>query len=283
MSGRRARRNVAEVKAQIDKEMEAEEREDDQVARIQEMKMSSVKWSTDKTHFNVTIGDKTGDSEGARFYGWFRKTRVADGEIVFAFDVFAKYKSDDVAVDCISYTTDPRNNVASLNADICAAINKWLYGKINGNYKTIDTLTSQAKQPTIRIHRIGTIDKIIMKLKECRDVAIRCGGHRLVQIHGDKDGEVPLNVIIDVTSQALALKGKVPSLELGSMMDRVIETGNNDKKSTTSKATFNRNIPEESNVQLLVERLKSTENKSEARKIRAVLRKMGHKGGARKA
>jgi hypothetical protein len=264
MSGRRARKNIIQ-------EVEEPQRHE---TRHEEMSLLSVKWKSDKTHFTIAI--KEMDSH---VYGWFRKTRYQNQETAFAIDIFCKHKEEDYPVDSITYSTDPRTNLSSLNADIHAAVNRWLFSKVNGNFKTIDQLKKQAVQPTIRINRIASIDKIIMKLRECRDVAIRCGGSRLVQIHGDKEGEVPLNVVIDVTTQALALEGKVPSLELGSMMDRVIETGGT--KRGERSPTINRNIAEPGNVKALVERLKHTKDKSEGRKLRALLRKMGHKGGSR--
>jgi hypothetical protein len=84
---------------------------------------------------------------------------------------------------------------------------------------------------------------------------------------------------MNVSAQSFALKGKVPSLYKGAIYDAARSTKKGGERTTAliGKATTG-------NIKDLVKALeaaKSAGNKVEARKIRSVLRQMGHKGGSR--
>lgn len=229
-----------------------------------------VKWNPEKTFFSFQV------LEGIGFYGWWRKSKIMKTETeVFCVDMYAKYEDSegrtrDYTIDSIPYDTDPRISMSSLNADICAACNRWFHHTINGNSHSIETLQKQADHPTVRINRIETIDRLLMKLREVRDTAISAGGTRIASIEGDERGSPTMTIIIDVTPQAIALEGRIPPLA-SAAMDRVV-TGERGEKVV--------NVPDSKNVQALVEQLKRADPVN-ARKIRATLRSMGHRGGSR--
>lgn len=158
-------------------------------------------------------------------------------------------------------------------------MNKFLHQTVNGHAESIDNLQARARFPVIRIKRLATIDQILLKLREIRDTSIRAGGERLIEIHGDEeDKDAPrVRFILNLTTQAMGMKGRVPSLLDGGMFDKPIQKGA--KHGERLKL-----IPSEGNVQALVKALKEAKEKDDqplARKIRATLRKMGHRGGGR--
>jgi hypothetical protein len=212
-----------------------------------------------------------------RFYGWWRKTKVVNtDELRYNIDIFAKHAEHEYSVESISYETNPLKNIKSLEADICAAMNKFLYQTINGTAQSLETLEAKARFPVIKIKRMATIDRIILELKACRDTAIRAGGLRLVEIHGDNAESPTIRVFVDLTMQAMGFKGKIPSLEHGAMFDTAKKGERHGHKLTLQ--------PSSKNVEDLVKQLKAAKdagNKGLARKIRATLRSMGHRGGAR--
>lgn len=237
-----------------------------------------VKW--DKTMVNF----KAATTEGIDFYGWWRKMEVrGSDQVAYAIDMFARRIIDKVerefTIDSLTYVdVDPRKSIKSLNADICAAMNQWFHRNLHDNANNLDQLYKQAKHPTLYLTRIGSMDALILRLKEFRETAIRCGGSRLFEMTGDKPGPT-IHVVVNVTDQAIMLEGKVPRIKggHGSIIDHAAETkGKDPGRAKTATST-----PMEGNVKSLVERLKSTKDRGEARKLRAVLRKMGHSGGAR--
>lgn len=238
-----------------------------------------VRWRNNHTTFHFET------SEGVTFYGWYRRTRQRNSEtIAHCIDIYAKHtdaegKMRDVAVDSIVYLNhDPRENLKAANADLCALANRWFFQRLNGKAETLDTLMSKAEKPTIRINRLETVDRLLMKLREYRDTGMRCGGERILEIKGDDDTP-PVTLFLNLSAQSFALKGKVPALDRGALYDVTL-----DKKGEGKGTRRVVNTPSAGNVDALVKALQAAKeqgNKSEARKIRAILRNMGHKGGSR--
>jgi len=234
----------------------------------------TVEWDKPKINFKFKA------ESGVMFYGWWRKV-PSEVEQAFGVDLMVEYKGSRYNVDTLHYYEhDPRNNINSLNADLCAAANKWLYQKCQGTFDTIESLQQRAAKPTIRINRLETLDKIILKLKEYRDVALRSGGTRTMMFTGDfPETDPSMRIQMDLTKQALGLKGKaVPSLINGVMLDEVA-TDNSKKKKGRGKSL--ELTPDPKLVESLISQLKLSKDKAEKRKLRSALRKMGHRGGTR--
>jgi hypothetical protein len=162
----------------------------------------------------------------------------------------------------------------SLNADICAAVNKWFHCHEVGA-ESLSTIQKRASEPIVRINRLATIDTLILKLKEFRDTAIRCGGNRFLFFEGDHKGDPKFGLHICVTDQAIALQGKVPSLYAGAVFDNVTGTRGERPKRLEVVAT-------PGNARSLIDQLKAAKARgdvAEQRKIRATMRKVGIKGG----
>lgn len=236
-----------------------------------------IKWTNEGTHLTFDTDD------ALHFYGWYRQTRVSKtGLPIHSVDLYVKREASedgrvlDVCVDSLVYDTDPRENIRSLNADICAATNRWFHQNFAGKAESIDALFKQAKYPTIHVERIQTIDFFIQKLKEFRNVAISSGGTRLLELKGDRDTP-PLLISINVTDQAMALKGKIPTLEQGALIDRALTR----KRGEELRGEKIVNVGNPENVQVILDHLKETKDKAQQRKLRAILRSMGHRGGVR--
>jgi hypothetical protein len=229
----------------------------------------TIDWVDDAKTFKV----KT-PIEGVNFEGHWRRTQdMRSGVEVFAVDLYAHRNGRVFAVQSIPYRgDDPLGDILSLNADICAAINQWLYCRCAGNVETLDDLERRAAHPLVHISRVESIDRAIIRLREVRDTALRAGGRRCVTIEGDRSGDPPLVIELDLSSQAIAMGGKVPPPMFGGALDGVTKG---------SAPTATKEQASEENVLALVDKLEQTKDKSQARKLRAILRKMGHRGGAR--
>ena len=272
------RREKAEEKRNGDKDRISAEKKGGQ--ELAAFKATGVKWKNEQSFFRLET------SAGVRFYGWYRKTRQRNSSgMAHCFDVYCKRLQPDgkeleVAVDSLVYLdTDPRQNLAALNSDIVALANRWYFQRLNGKADTLDQVVAKAEKPTIKITQLRTIDSLILRMKEFRDTAIRCGGERIFELKGDNNNP-PVTIIINVSAQAYALKGKAPSLYKGAIYDAARGSGKKGGERTTALIAS----AQSSNVKDLIKALQSAKeagNKSEARKIRAVLRSMGHRGGSR--
>jgi len=209
------------------------------------------------------------------FYGWWRKV---SGE-AYAIDLYCQFKGKTYNCDVLWYVEDPRKNIDSLNADICAATNKWFYYKCRGNYETIESLELKATKPIIHIESIKVIDQILLDLKDHRDSAIGSGGLYTYAFTGEEKDDPSMRIELNLSSQARGLKGRVPSLYTGAILDRTA-----DLEKTSKKEMKNRQ-PEgnlhSGSIDSLLQKLKETKDKNQQRKLRAILRRMGHSGGAR--
>jgi hypothetical protein len=213
------------------------------------------------------------------FYGWVRRVSTKS----FAVDLHCQYNQKEYNCETIFYTEDPRDDLDSLNADLCAAVNKWFYYRCRGDYETIDTLEQRSAKPTIYINTIETIDKLLIGLRDYRDTAIKSGGRYTYMFTGDNPNDPSMRIVLDLSTQAKALDGRVPSLFTGVLLDQVTDPNISFTKKgkrqgrgpTPPSNVFQGNINE------LIEKLKTTKDKAQQRKLRAILRRMGHKGGAR--
>lgn len=221
----------------------------------------------------------TCDTNDIHFYGWWRKTKVQNtDEITWAIDIFAKRTGQTYSIEPIYYTENPLKNYKSLNADICAAMNKFMHQTLNGEAHSLDTLQAKARFPVLKIKRIATIDKIILSLREIRDTGIRAGGTRYLEIHGDADDGPTVRFIVDLTMQAIITEGKPPPIEggAGAMFDGAKKGERHGHRLAV--------VPQKGNVEDLVKELKKAkeaDNKPLQRKLRAIMRKMGHRGASR--
>ena len=290
-----------------------------------------ISWSADGTHFNLwaapdkddisisSSGDALYDRiQGCRekavhFYGWWRKTflyeRTESGKLLhdkkpgYSVDIYARITDNDgtvteYCVETIPYVNevdseDPRTNMHMLNSDICAAVRKWFFFQVRGDRRTVIDLQKSANSPTIKVPSLNWLDRVIMKMQEVRDTALRSGGLRYIVLDTGLPGQPAINLEIDFTSLAVAFaennEGKIPSVLEGAMYEQAIQTGGKQpiRLNTEDYA------PDSENVQALRERLLQLNNqakqggegaaaaKNEARKIRGVLREMGIRGGAR--
>lgn len=241
-----------------------------------DFKHYGIDWNKEHTHF------KFATDNGLSFYGWYRKTKVSRTDtIVHAIDIFAKRDDRDFTLEPIIYAEgDPRENLRSLDADILAATTKWYTMNLHENVKVLDRVQKIAEHPRIHIKRMETLDRVILKLREFRDTAIRVGGTRLFELKGDNETEPVVHVVVNLTMQAMGLKGKVPSLRHGAVFDAAVSSK---REVDRRRGGMIDNIPDKGNVQALVKQLRASTDPVERRQIRAMLRKMGHKGGSRTA
>ena len=267
-------------------DLELLEEQDDESDVIDKSQHSNVGFNQYNIHWADDMINFKFKAEGGEFYGWWRKCRIGctDETIGYAIDLHVKFEGKLYNIDSIHYMdNDPREDLQSLNGDICAACNKWFYYKCNGDFDTIKSLQQKANKPTIFIRKLATLDTIILTLKDYRDTAIRCGGQRVLIIEGDEHEDKPsggLRLDINLSTQALGFKGKkVPSLYAGVMLDGVAE---NNKKNAPRKERIVK-VANPEDVQMLQDKLSESTDPKEKRKIRAQLRKLGHKGGGRNA
>lgn len=238
----------------------------------------NIKWDGRLTNFQFK-------AEGGKFYGWWRKTGIKGGGIGYAIDLHVEYKDKGCFIETLGYLNkDPRKDIESLNADICAAANKWFYYQCEGSLETLSQLQQRVDKPVLTVTKLNTLDKMIVDLKACRDISLRSGGARVVILEGDDPDNDPsggMRIKINLTTQAAAFEGKIPPLLFESAaLDGVTvskaKRGVGKTKRTEAIATTNQKTIDE-----LLKKLASSKDKREQRKIRGTLRRMGHRGGVR--
>ena len=238
----------------------------------------NIKWDNRLTNFQF-------QAEGGKFYGWWRKTQIKGGGTGYGIDVHVEYKDKRCFIETLGYLNkDPRKNMESLNADICAATNKWFYYQCEGSLETLVQLQQKVDKPIVTVTKLNTLDKMIVDLKDCRDISLRSGGARIVILTGDDPDNDPsggVRIKINLTTQAAALEGKIPPLLFESAaLDGVTvsrsKRGAGKTKRTQAIATTNQKTIDE-----LLKKLASSTDKRQQRKIRGTLRRMGHRGGVR--
>ena len=214
------------------------------------------------------------EDPACEFYGQWRRTVFRPSNTIgFGIDMWAHFSGRDFCVETVLYTEDPRLDMRSLEGDLCAMANRFLYGRLSGTLDTLDDLIKRASKPTVKITRLQTIDAMILGLKELRETAISCGGQRYFVVPTDVQAgpDVP-EVILDInlTTEAILYKDQRPPTIDYSKSYVNFETG----ERTTIKA-------DKGLIRDLVTRLNNCKDPAEARRIRGQLRKMGHRGGTR--
>lgn len=227
----------------------------------------------DKNYINFKL-----KSETTLFYGWWRK--ISDE--AFAIDLHCQYEGKEYNCEVLYYTEDPRESIESLNADLCAAVNKWFYNKCRGSMETIKSLELKASKPVIHINSIETIDRILIELKDYRDTAIRSGGLYTYMFSGDKEGDPSMRIVLDLSVQAKGLEGRVPSLYTGAILDQSTQINQSPRKGKKRRVEISEGMNNAS-INSILEKLKSTTDKAQQRKYRSILRKLGHRGGTRQS
>lgn len=237
-----------------------------------------IRWRD--TNFSFTV-DKT------RFYGSWRRAEFDSGDgnklHGYALDMWAVHNAKTYLCDSnLVYPLgkDPRSEINNLNRDLCSAANLWLFevkSKVDGVHM-LDDVHKRATRPTIRFTRLGTLDTVIRRLMEYRETALRAGGERVIGIEGDDAADPVIEIHINLTDQAAALRGsRTPNLFEGQVFDKL---GNKRKDGSRGDSPLAL-MPDEENVDALLELLASTDDVKQKRRIRATLRKIGHKGGGR--
>lgn len=225
------------------------------------------------------------DGQQVEFHGWWRmtETRSKHSHLVapcYCIDIFCKWSGKSYSMKSIVYfDRDPREDMSSLSADITAAANQFIWQQLNGKMTILDQLTQLASSPIIHVKNLRTLDMLISKLMEHRAASITAGGPRHCDMTSDEPGGPRVTFAIDLTAQHVALEGKVPSLIEGAVYDSVkAKRGERGEKLTLTI--------DKGNLDSIIKQLKIAKERgdeSTARKIRATLRKLGHKGGARSA
>jgi hypothetical protein len=209
-------------------------------------------------------------AEKLRFYGSWRMTQDDGDVLVYAVDLFVALPERDLFVRSIRYESDPSVDLRSLNADLCVAVNGWLYDR-TGRRRTeaIADLELRAKRPVAHATTLQRIDAMILELKTARDEALRRGQRRTARLRGSWPSDPALAVVID-----LGGKKSAKPIPLGPADEEVrrIVTEAVEERATAVDAEKRREIDE------LAGRLRRTRSKSEARRLRAALRRLGHRG-----
>lgn len=233
----------------------------------------NIHWDKDKINFKFK-------AEGGEFYGWWRLVKVEGGPSLFAIDIHAKHEDKCCSVETLSYCAgkNPQEDINSLNADICASVNKWLYQKVEGKFETITQLYQKAEKPVIHIRSLGALDEIINRLMEYREVALSTGGIRIMTFTGELEDDPSMRIEMSLFKQALAFKGRVPKLTEGATLDRVAEDSGRKIK---GRGKPTERTSDQSSIDSLLKELEKCNDPRKKRKLRQVLRKLGHKGGAR--
>lgn len=241
------------------------------------------------------------------FYGWWRKTnfhkadasgRVQRDMVVgYSIDMYAKVPREDgdghdeYMVESIPYedaeTGDPRSDMHALNSDICVAIRHFFFVELRGDRETITQLRRRAANPAIVVPSLQWLDRLLIKMREVRDTALRSGGQRSIVIQTDDESDPVVTLRLDFTGVAILTEGKVPNIYEGTMHEAVHRSGGRKGGERPQQLQVKM---EDENLQALAARVKELNArakqgdmsaKSEARKIRAILRQGGHRGGAR--
>lgn len=257
-----------------------------------------VTWDEDRINFSLDVEDDFGNK--AHFYGHWRRTVFEKKLTGFAIDLWCRYNGYPYSVESVLYIEDPRERPASMDSDICAMANKFLHQRLDGSASTLRDLQKRADQPILNLKTIDELDELIKKLREFRALGIRTAGTRVCSLAVTEPSKtndqlterVPvIGVRLNFTTSA-ALMGapakKDPAGELEPSFDdaaaKTSRKGRRAKSSSKStKKTSSKKTPAiTGSVDQLIEMLKSSTDKSEKRKIRAELRKLGHTGGAKK-
>lgn len=250
------------------------------------------------------------ENQAVHFYGHWRKTNFARmteaGKVLadapvpgWSIDLYARIeyggagKPEEYLVDSLRYEQgpaqgDPRSNMHILNSDICCAIRRWFFFDVRGARETVAALRKRADRPMLKVPSLAWLDNFIMKCQEVRSTALRAGGQRSITIDSGIEDAPVVMLHMDFTSLAVATDGKGVSTKTGGMQESIIRSGG--RKGTEKGAKPTAFVVDPKNLADLKKRVaelnvkaKAGDNaaKAEARKIRAAMRKLGARGGAR--
>lgn len=239
-----------------------------------------VEWYSNKIHFKIVESDIT-------FIGEWCKTK---GDTCLIEIRYLRGRTRGFAFR-LPFDQDPRENLKQLNHDISMAIQKWIADHPNAksicpicrcpdhqeetpSKRCIKHLRRLNRRPIIRIRDLDTMDAIMMGISSLRETSLRSGGSRGFLIRSDGEGDPDVWLDVDLTTQAMHLKGRVPPVgsQMGGRLRR--ELGEED-------GGHGRLQPDASMVQDLIQQLETATDPTLKRRIRIQLRKLGHRGGAR--
>jgi hypothetical protein len=282
-----AKKKVAKKAAKKSKKKTAKKRSRRRTAKEREESQEAaefkdkyvIKWDQRNVSFTLPV-------QKLNFYGSWRKTpfvqkgQIQEDGIAYSIDIWCEHDGSICSVEQLHYIDqDPRSSMKSLNADICACVNKWLYFTQKGQIPTIPELQKSAAKPTLHFHRSGALDKMIIQLREFRNTCLAHGGYRAFILESDSPDDPKVTFQANFTKECHALDGKVPPL-LGA--DSILnQAGNRKGRKSREKA-----LPPTDSAQPLLDALqkaKDSGDKGQQRKIRGMLRKAGYRGGLRNA
>lgn len=266
-------------------------------------------------HFEVEWDESSGGrafvvkANNRRFFGEVRRESES-----CTVDILTTVKDEPVKVESIEYTDTDKLSKSSIVNDINAAIEKYLHDEpyesdvchvcgspehrsINAGNLCVQYLKRRLERPTMVIRRIDTLDSLIQRLKDFRETCVRSGGSRGFSIMGDTEDSPQVWLEVDFTAQAKMLEGKtIPSGQAERLDQQAIAMIRQNKGSKTKPRDVTPESPRkkrtktkesvapltsQGNIETLLEILENTEDKVERRKLRAKLRKLGHRGGLR--
>lgn len=235
-----------------------------------------------------------------RIYGSWRKTTYAqvnarggvnsERKAGWAIDIFARIetieKTHMFSIDTLCFTAgDPRTDLPALNTAIAEAVSKWFF-KIGAPNQLIK-LVEKAEHAQLKVPNLQWLDNLLLQIKEVRETAFRSGGERHIVFEAPNGPKVTLT--LNFTSLAIALDGKPPAMNTGGRLSTIKVSKKAPRSSEVSTPVH---VANPDNVRDLLaqvaaanERFRAGDQsaKKEARDLRALLRKLGHKGGARNA
>lgn len=233
--------------------------------------INAVVWDDDCINFKLILFQ-----EGCRvdFHGWYRISGAGlTASPVYCIDIYARHAGQVISIQSIPFPEDPRLNIPAVNERIVERCNFFFAKCIVPNALTWKEFERLMTAPSGKINRSETIDRLLLEMRATRDTAFSSAGTRYIKIQPDM-GQ-PYLIELDLSKQAIAMEGKVPSLEMGTIADIVLKDG----QGNAGKRLRVQGSAE--NIESLARRLKETKDPAEQRRIRALMRQMGHKGGAR--
>jgi len=260
--------------------------EDDEADEARGFTQYAVHWDEDHINFNATVEDGMGNT--AEFYGHWRRTTFQNRIQGFAIDMWCRFGGYPYSVESCLYVDDPREKPASMNADICAMINRFLHQRLDDSAMTLDDLRKKADQPILELDSLAELDMLIQKLREFRALGVRTGGTRcetLVCYDAEDERTPKIGLRLNfTTSLALAggVSGEEPITAPTAQESKGKRTGRRAKTSTKKSGRKPRADKPTGTIDELLAALKSSNDAGEKRRIRAALRAAGHTGGLKR-
>ena len=238
---------------------------------VAEEAVDTVVWDDGYLNFKALIFQQGCQ---VNFYGWYRISGAGlHAKAIYSIDLYARHGNREISLKSIPFPEDPRLNIAAVNEKIMAHCNEFFAQCIVPHALSWAEFEKLMTAPSGKINRAETIDRLLIEARATRDTAFSAAGTRFIKITPD-EGQ-PYTIELDLTRQARALDGKVPSLEYGTIADIALRDG----KGQAGKRLKVEGSKE--NIESLAARLAKATDAGEQRRIRALMRQMGHKGGVR--